>query len=259
MDRVEVRLKPIKSKPYETMIKLVSWPKKTRQELHFSMKNNDTIHQLISHIHSLKPELHGKYILKCGDIPIGSRRAPINKKISEVWDTKGTNVPILKVITPDKFPAAGNRDKDENPIYCIEFLLTLNGNEPSNLHTCCIFNQLRLGRGDNTKNDLNNHPSNLIMIKTPYGDFLTNIYATYYNISGNNVDIDNPLDNFDVIIKINEKDFRVPKRNQNSAFIKSIIKSLGKSKCKDRDIELYVINMIKQESFASTIARWFTT
>jgi hypothetical protein len=259
MDRVEVRVKPIKSKPYETLFTLVSWPKKTREQLNFSMKNSDTVHQLIIYIHSLKPELHGKYILKCGDIPIGSKRAPINKKISEVWNVKGTNVPILKIITPDKYSATGSRTKDENPLYSIEFLLTLNGNEPNNLHGCCIFNKLRLGRGNNTKNAFNNHPSNLIMIKTPYGKFLSNIYATYYHISGNHINMADPLDNFDIIIKINDKQFKVPKRAENSAFIKDIIRAFKKSRCKDRNIDLYVIDMAKQESFASTITRWFTS
>jgi hypothetical protein len=258
MDRVEVHIKPVKSKASESMFALVSWPKKIREEIHFSMKNNDTIHQLITHIHSLKPELRGKYILKCGDIPIGSKRAPINKKISEVWDVKGINVPILKIITPDKYPAAGSRAKDENPLYSIEFLLTLNGYEPSNLHGCCIFNKLRLGRGDYTKNAFNNHPSNLIMIKTPYGNFLSNIYATYYHISSNHINITDPLDNFDVIININDKKFKIPKRTENSSFLKDIIRTYKKRNCEERNVELYVIDMVKQESFASTITRWFT-
>lgn len=265
MQRINVNVEQLKTNTNEVRIKLVSWKNKKRIEESITMKNNQYISDFIYHVYNLKSELKGKFILKTaelriegilkqGEFRIGGKLIPINKKISDIWDSKQSFVPIIKVITPDKYPAnpAKNRYYNENPLYSVEFLIKFGKEEPINLHSSCIFNNLRLGRGIN-------HPANLFLMKTPYGNLLNNIYDAKSKFLGATEVIDDPVDKIKISIQINDKTFAIPKQAENASALYRLIKSFGGKLPESRQLELYTIDMIEQESIPKMLKRVFWT
>lgn len=257
MERVNVETKPKKVNTKELLFILVSWKNKKRIEEQFIMKSHHYVSDLIQKIHTMKPELHGKFIIKCGDIRVGGKHIPISTKIKKIWSFDSVDNPMLKVITPDKYPAARDRVYDENPLYSVEFLLKLGNKEPNNLHKNCIINDIRLGRslGSNSEN---NHPANLILLKTPYGTFLANIYSTVHKFLGQELDLEDPLHKVEVSFDINGKKYIVPKPEENATTLNRIIETFHNKPPINRNIELYQLDMIKQESTMTSIMRLFT-
>jgi hypothetical protein len=262
MEDISVNITPVKTNPYETHFVVKSWQKKKPHLFQETMtfKNNQRISDIIYQINFKKPELKGKFILKCGDSRLGSRYLPINKRISDIdeWTTSHES-PIIKIITPDKWKSRPNPDDPskpypaENPIYSVDFLLFLIEKDnivPKNLHGCCIFNEKRLGRGEN-------HPANLFLMKTPYGYFLCNIKSARDKFLGTPDDIINPNNRTRVFINIDDKVFQIPKQSENCASLNRIVMSFGDTPPESRTIQLRLIDMSKQESSGKMFKRWF--
>lgn len=254
MFRVDVKVEPIKSNSKFIEFILRSWKKKKVIDKHLSIRSNKCFKDLIDYIYTIESELKGKFILKCGNVRIGGKNARLHQKLSNslIWSSDDSGLRIIKVITPDKFPAnpAKNRNSDENPIYTVEFLRLLEGKEPTNLHGNCPFNEKRIGRHDN-------HPANLFMMKTPYGTVLCNIKSAYEALSGDTTRIVDPTKRIKVTLTINEKPFQIPSVEKNSCNLRNIIRSFDDTSVEDRELKLYTIDTIQQESTKKFLSRVF--
>lgn len=218
----------------------------------FKIKRTDTICKLIKKSMEYFPEYEGKFVLRSGKVTIGSKSVPINKKINEVWTDK-VKVPHIVLLTQQ------NIEKQKiNSIYTAIVLVHLEDNIPTNLYSVCPFNGIRIGRikKNDKKPRNNNHYNNLVIMKTPYGDYLVNVYCFYELISGKGCEIGHK---FQVKITFDsEKVFILPKREYYKDEIDRHIQIIKKTPNPlKREFKLVVLDLLKSESITSGLKRIF--
>ena len=242
---------------------LTSWPRNRAKRNEIVLKKKLHIIDMLEHI-STMPEfenLNGEFMIKVvyakqdneklvsgKTYRVGGKYYPIDMSLSDLQSNcVERNQSIeLKLITPDKYQ---NNGHNENPIYTVRFLLQFGHEPPKNLHGKCAINNKRLGY-DYGDSEPNNTYENLILIKTPLGNYLVNTYCLLDCVTGAGRTDIKPNENFDAIIKLDDAEYKIPKRSK-------ILDQLTRFVASYESSTDYVINMSQYETMAGKLRAMF--
>jgi hypothetical protein len=215
------------------------------------LKPKSTIRDLFAECSNRFSHYKRQFILKTGTIILGSIHAKLDIKLTEIWkDT--VQIPSIELLTSDYYD-------NINTIYNAKILSNFTyQNVPINLHGKCIVNKKRIGRGAHIDiPSQNNHYTNLIIIITPFGNYLVNVHAFCNLLSGAHID---PMEHFDARIKFNKKSFIVPKRTVVKDILDRYICKINKKSQSNNfsnNFNLPVYDLVKGESLRTKIGRLF--